>query len=1212
MSRKDNSASPLGVDKNPAFLLHREGCTIDDYRLIVRIGEGSFGEVWKAERAGVAVALKILKTSLNSEETQREIRSLDTLRKLNHKYLLHTQNFWSDGDRLYIEMELADGGTLKERLEAYQAEGKCGLPEDELLKFFSEAAQALDYLHGQRPLFLHRDIKPANILLVKSCAKLADFGLLRQVAGDNSSTKTQGGTFPYMAPESITSDVFSPYTDLFSLAVTYTHLRQGELPFPGKNQYQICEKILRSSPELADIFHPEEKKVLLKALDKDPKERYASCGEFLFELNRVVPWAPALTIPVMTPPSKASSPAQTTERPEPIKVEDPGTSRKKPLVTQADVELPPGDGSMGTTSGAREDRTVVVERKGATTPAIEVKRPAPDTMPAVVRREAAPTGAPVVLPRRKRPPRTLFAIGAAAAMVLLLTGVWFLLFQGTRSSVHELIANKKYPEALTAIKDANRLFLPSPASLQEEVEEKWFADLREPGPAAGADSVAGALREINQFSDAFPNHEGAKARRDRLVSKLSNVLSDDVDLLLAARNVPGARELVGKYQKVLPDGARKFQTRIDDKEKVVSLLKRSADLLARKDFEGCVDKLRDPSVAFENKDDLDAKTKAIAAAKAGAVARDEAHRKLVAALELAFEGKKNADVQARLAEVVNFRRQFAKTDWVPDLGKYQLSATPLASRLAEVWQPLLAQPVALDESRRRLKEVRAQSGTPTDAERVEENAIVALLRAHESSKEGSRKAVGELIGLLKSDRAVSFAGNLWTGLARLERSKDLLDFDDLDALPAPPADEPARLAAADLYAHVLDRLVKQDSYTWLPDKAQAAKCVAWCEQRIGTPTGNLAAFYAECLLETGGPLQQVNAVTLPEPGDWYIAYVRALIRDRNQKPDEAAAMLVNPAEGSKEVAKTLDLAERRVNSKQATPEYRLNGYRLLGRAYQLALKVAANDLAKRNLNEANERCAHAEKFAHRWKALDLEGAANLIGQAVAIEARAAFEAAQTDRGEARYLVYERALQQARAGGQLPDVVALPVVVAKLDFACGPRTGKVPTTDDCASAHLYDAIADGQAALKLAAAQADARKARRDWWSALECQLMVMLGDVQMRALKEKAMERAKEGEIVAEAKWYASDLRAIRTLYTNARSAGRYQERWKGELAYNLGITNYLLRKPDPAARAEAIRDFTESLKSLNASTLSYTPEIQDEVSAKRQAIEAALNALNK
>src|SRR6516162_7972012 len=109
MSVNDDAPSPMGLDKGPAFLLHREGCTIDDYRLIVRIGEGSFGEVWKAERAGVAVALKILKTSLNSEETQREIRSLDTLRKLNHKYLLHTQNFWSDGDRLYIEMELADG-----------------------------------------------------------------------------------------------------------------------------------------------------------------------------------------------------------------------------------------------------------------------------------------------------------------------------------------------------------------------------------------------------------------------------------------------------------------------------------------------------------------------------------------------------------------------------------------------------------------------------------------------------------------------------------------------------------------------------------------------------------------------------------------------------------------------------------------------------------------------------------------------------------------------------------------------------------------------------------------------------------------------------------------------------------------------------------------------------------------------------------------------
>src|SRR5829696_2893632 len=136
MSRASNH--PEGTEQSPAFLLHKEGYSIKDYRLIVRIGEGSFGEVWKAERGGFEVALKILKTSMTSDETLRELKSLETLKKLHHKFLLHTENFWSDGDRLYIEMEIADGGTLKDRFKICQGEGKPGIPEDELLKYFTE------------------------------------------------------------------------------------------------------------------------------------------------------------------------------------------------------------------------------------------------------------------------------------------------------------------------------------------------------------------------------------------------------------------------------------------------------------------------------------------------------------------------------------------------------------------------------------------------------------------------------------------------------------------------------------------------------------------------------------------------------------------------------------------------------------------------------------------------------------------------------------------------------------------------------------------------------------------------------------------------------------------------------------------------------------------------------------------------------------------
>ena len=293
MSRTNDSNRPGGAEASPRFIPHKEGYTIADYRKIEVIGEGSFGQVWKAERDGFLVALKILNKSLNSKETQDELRSLETLNKLSHKSLLLTKNFWSDGERLYMEMELADGGSLKDRLREYRNAGETGIPKEILLQYFLDTAQAIDYLHHQTPVMLHRDIKPGNILLVQECAKVADFGLLRQVSGDKSATRTQGGTVLYLAPESIASDVASVHTDLFAFAVTYVELRQGALPFSGKSVGQIYDKIRWEPPELSEVFHPEEKKVLLKALDKDPRNRYSSCVDFILQLNRVVPWDPA-------------------------------------------------------------------------------------------------------------------------------------------------------------------------------------------------------------------------------------------------------------------------------------------------------------------------------------------------------------------------------------------------------------------------------------------------------------------------------------------------------------------------------------------------------------------------------------------------------------------------------------------------------------------------------------------------------------------------------------------------------------------------------------------------------------------------------------------------------------------------------------------------------------------------------------------------------
>jgi serine/threonine protein kinase/tetratricopeptide (TPR) repeat protein len=394
MSDRDDTNKPHeGTEIGPAFNLHKEGYTLDKYRLIECIGEGTFGQVWKAQKDNVEVALKILKTSMTSEETQRELKSLEALRELRHKYLLQTNDFWSDGDQLFIEMELATGGSLKDRLKAWQSAGRKGIPPGELLKYFTEIAEVLDYLHGQRPRrFLHRDVKPANILLASGSAKLADFGLLRKVAGDHTGTKTQGGTPVFMAPESIKSDVFSPRTDLYSLAVTYAELRQGKLPFSGTTEYQVCNNILTSQPELGDELYPEEKQVLLKALDKDPEQRYASCGEFVAALKQAVPLELAAN------------------------EEDAATQ-----VLEASTPVLAGT-------------TPRIGRRSATS----MPRPAAET-------QAAPEPAPAVKPVSPKRSSWPFLL-VAAAFILAGTGgaIWYLVNRDTVDPIHPVPVTRKF------------------------------------------------------------------------------------------------------------------------------------------------------------------------------------------------------------------------------------------------------------------------------------------------------------------------------------------------------------------------------------------------------------------------------------------------------------------------------------------------------------------------------------------------------------------------------------------------------------------------------------------------------------------------------------------------------------------------------------------------------------------------------------------------
>src|SRR5262249_37459863 len=151
--------------------------SIEGYQLMERIGRGAFGDVYRAlAPGGVVVAVKRMFRSIDDETSQRERQALEKIRDLRHPFLLQTHSFRAFEDRLVIVMELADG-SLEDRLKECRAAGLPGIPEEELLRYFTEAAEALDYLHQQK--LSHRDIKPQNLLHLQGHAKVADFGIAR-------------------------------------------------------------------------------------------------------------------------------------------------------------------------------------------------------------------------------------------------------------------------------------------------------------------------------------------------------------------------------------------------------------------------------------------------------------------------------------------------------------------------------------------------------------------------------------------------------------------------------------------------------------------------------------------------------------------------------------------------------------------------------------------------------------------------------------------------------------------------------------------------------------------------------------------------------------------------------------------------------------------------------------------------------------------------
>lgn len=261
---------------------------IPGYRLIERLGEGGFGEVWKCEApGGLFKAIKFVYQGDEGGLADQELTALEKVKLLRHPFILSLDRVEVLDQHLLIVMELADENLYTLFMRQREA-NQPGLPREEALAYLAEAAEALDWMNFQHGL-QHLDVKPHNLFVVSNHVKVADFGLVHSVGDSQAhgSPRPAGATPLYSAPELLRGSL-SRHSDQYSLAVVYQQITTGTVPFWHTNIYDLMMQHLTSEPDLSALPLADQP-IVRRALNKIPDKRFESCTEFIQALRELQP-----------------------------------------------------------------------------------------------------------------------------------------------------------------------------------------------------------------------------------------------------------------------------------------------------------------------------------------------------------------------------------------------------------------------------------------------------------------------------------------------------------------------------------------------------------------------------------------------------------------------------------------------------------------------------------------------------------------------------------------------------------------------------------------------------------------------------------------------------------------------------------------------------------------------------------------------------------
>ncbi|GAB4340916.1 MAG: hypothetical protein Kow0099_17180 [Candidatus Abyssubacteria bacterium] len=277
------------------------GQKVGNYRIVSPIAKGGMGKVFLAreEPSGRHLAIKVLPDHFldDPKRAQYLAREVKIAKNLQHPNVIDIYGLHLQDGVGYLLMEYMDGGNLRQHMAAVK------INIYSAINLILKICAGLHYIHQHRLAdghfhsIIHRDIKPENILLSRGGAlKVADFGL--SIAEDFwslRSPKSRAGTPFYMSPEQIRGKSLDIRTDIYSLGLVIYELLTGQLPYKiqDKELYMktvISKKVQPAPPSYLNRSIPRQlDEIALKALKKNPADRYSTVAEMMLDLQRLPP-----------------------------------------------------------------------------------------------------------------------------------------------------------------------------------------------------------------------------------------------------------------------------------------------------------------------------------------------------------------------------------------------------------------------------------------------------------------------------------------------------------------------------------------------------------------------------------------------------------------------------------------------------------------------------------------------------------------------------------------------------------------------------------------------------------------------------------------------------------------------------------------------------------------------------------------------------------